>query len=147
MGDEYDQRLSNYRPYGNPPSSVKIISTDDYLNESGFSFSTDSLEPISSRPESLIYTMRMTTGLNERGVPKFKRQDPYTGTQFMYDYIWCRNGPHPDHKARNLILNFPLVPKEEWNIHNPNDPTGKTCNWYLTANGMVFQDGCLLIRE
>jgi hypothetical protein len=140
MNDEYNRRLNNHPKYGDPPPSAIIQNTEDFLSSLVADYPVSELEPLRKRSESLVYLMKMTPA-------KCKRQDPYTGTQFIYDYIWCRNGPLPVQKTRNLILHFPLIKKETWNELNPNDSSGKTCNWYLTANGMTFEDGCLLVRE
>ncbi|MGH8543441.1 MAG: hypothetical protein ACREX3_07400, partial [Gammaproteobacteria bacterium] len=71
---------------------------------------------------------------------------PYTGTQFIYDYIWCRTGPAVSDKHTNLVLRFPSLTRGVWYSANPNDPSKKSCNWYLTANALWFQDGLDLIR-
>ena len=75
-----------------------------------------------------------------------KRQDPYTGAQFVYDYAYCRSGKSVDQKNRNLILNFPLIKKNIWLKENPNNPNTKSCNWYLTANALMFKDDILILR-
>jgi hypothetical protein len=91
------------------------------------------------RGQSVVYIMGMTPD-------KCRREDPYTGTQFIYDYLWCRNGPRVEDKSRNLILHFPKIEQSYWMSRNPNDTTRKSSNWYLTANAMIFADSALLIR-
>ena len=52
-------------------------------------------------PLSLVYEIRIME-------EKCKRTDPYTGTQFVYDYIECRKGPNITDKISNLILYLPI---------------------------------------
>ncbi len=71
----------------NPPNSVKFVNTKDYFAILEKSFPSDYLliqSDIKNRPLSLIYHIRMTE-------EKCRRTDPYTGTQFMYDYLYCRD--------------------------------------------------------
>ena len=75
-----------------------------------------------------------------------KRQDPYTGTQFLYDYLYCRNGVNVEDKEKNLILYFPLINKDFWKLTNPNISSNKSSNWYITANGLLFNDGYIFLR-
>ena len=56
---------------------------------------------------------------------KCKRQDPYTGAQLIYDYLYCRKGIYPENKYRNLILHFPKISLSAWEEKNPNDPNSK----------------------
>lgn len=77
---------------------------------------------------------------------KCKRQDPYTGTTFIYDYMLCRNGVNVSDKYSNLVLYFPNLTREIWLNKNPNNLNTKSCNWYLTANLMLFNNGYLFIR-
>ena len=74
-----------------------------------------------------------------------KRQDPFTGTQFIYDYLYCRDGVRVENKKNNLILYFPFLSKSFWELTNPNNNT-KSSNWYITANGLLFNDGYIFIR-
>jgi hypothetical protein len=78
---------------------------------------------------------------------KCRREDPFTGSQFIYDYLECRNGPRVNNKSRNLVLWFPHVRQKRFMDANPNDVSRKSSNWYLTANAMIFSDGLLLLRE
>lgn len=127
-----------------PPSCV-IENTKKYISELRkheliSSEQNSMLSAIVSREKSLIYTIGMT-------VEKCKRQDPYTGQQFIYDYQVCRTGPDQSAKNINLILRFPKIPKEKWLLKNPNDPKTKSAMWYVTADMMVFQDGVYLREE
>jgi hypothetical protein len=136
---EYDRRLSARPLYGTPPPSVTLEKTSSFLDRVGFPTPYSTRAQLTTRPESLVYTIGMTE-------EKCKRQDPYTGTQFIYDYAYCRSGPLPQHKERNLILHFPDIKKEVWSIKNPNDTSTKSCNWYLVANALVFSDGIMALR-
>ena len=77
---------------------------------------------------------------------KCKRQDPYTGTTFIYDYMVCRTGSSVEDKKCNLVLSFPKLTVDIWKSKNPNDPTTKSCNWYLTANMFLLKDGYIMVR-
>ena len=77
---------------------------------------------------------------------KCKRQDPYTGTQFIYDYCYCRKGKNINDKKMNLILYFPEIRKNVWLEKNPNNLDTKSSNWYLIANALMFKDDILILR-
>lgn len=136
MQSEYRRRLHICPSYGKFPRSVQRLSTSDLSRIYGIQ---DMPSSFADRPFTYVYCMNMTPD-------KCKRQDPYTGTAFIYDYIACRNGPSVNEKTNNLVLYFPNLTLETWMSKNPNDPTTKSCNWYLTANLMVFKNGWLWIR-
>ena len=77
---------------------------------------------------------------------KCRREDPYTGMQFLYDYQHCRNGVKPENKLRNLIIDVPNVSIRRWKEANPNDPSRKSVLWYATANGILLKDGLIIVR-
>ena len=77
---------------------------------------------------------------------KCKRQDPYTGMQFVYDYQHCRTGKRPEEKSKNLVLHIPRVSIELWKNNNPNDDLRKSCLWYKTANLILLKDGIIHLR-
>ena len=79
-------------------------------------------------------------------VPQPDRGTQATGQPFIYDYLYCRNGPTTGDKFRNLILYFPNIREDVWISKNPDDPSRKSSNWYLTANAHVFSDGWSLLR-
>lgn len=131
MKNEYNKRLKIRASYGGFPPSVLCYKTQDFLRTNSIKHcDNDFLK----RPYTYVYIMDMS-------VAKCKRQDPYTGTQFIYDYIVCRKGKKPSEKKNNLVLNFPSISQKEWFRNNPNDPKTKSCNWYLTANALLFKDG------
>jgi len=135
---EYEERVKKTPLYSKPPPSVEITKTTRYIDYLGGRFGTklDMPNYILQRDETLVYRFNMT--------PKnCRREDPYTGTQFIYDYIWCRNGPSPTDKYRNLVLTAPLVSKKRWLEANPNDPARKSSLYYATADFIVLQDGIL----
>jgi hypothetical protein len=70
-----------------------------------------------------------------------RREDPYTGMQFVYDYQLCRTGPNPSDKRRNLVIDVPRVSEATWREANPKDPTRKSVLWYVTANGIALKNG------
>lgn len=136
---EYSSRCETYEAYGNPPPSLRIEKTADILRELGISSSSLDAKNLFQKHESVIYEIGMTE-------EKCRREDPYTGTQFIYDYLYCRNGPEPRDKSRNLILYFPNIRQQVWNEKNPDDPTRKSSNWYLTASAHVYRDGWTFLR-
>lgn len=136
MENEYVRRLSNRPSYGNLPSSIVEYKTKDFIREFGIKNAPNSFV---NREKTYVYKMGMTPN-------NCKRQDPYTGMTFIYDYLVCRNGIHVEDKSNNLVLYFPELSVEIWNENNPNDPATKSCNWYLTANMFVLNNGNILIR-
>jgi hypothetical protein len=142
MKAEYDERLEATPSYAEPPPTVKISRTTDYIASLKTKFDGNLRIPqdVLQREETLVYRFDMTP-------ENCRREDPYTGTQFIYDYIWCRNGPSPRDKYRNLVLTAPLVPKKRWLEANPNDPARKSSLYYATANFLVLKDGVLLPEE
>jgi hypothetical protein len=140
MEDEYRARLVRYPKYGQSPGdSLTFMSTLDLLREVDGVLPRSAHATLSGRRESAVYTIKMTPG-------NCRREDPYTGTQFIYDYLWCRSGPKPEDKHSNLVLRFPLIDRRRWHEANPNDRSRKSCNWYLTANAMWFSDGLEVLR-
>lgn len=140
MDQEYRHRVEVFPGYTSPPKSLRWVSTNEYLEELHFlGVDVEELSSLRNRDESLVYVIGMTPD-------KCRREDPYTGTQFIYDYCWARTGPEPEQKSRNLILQFPSLPADVWWQANPNDPMRKSCNWYLTANALVFSDSVALLR-
>lgn len=130
MKNEYNARLKKRPSYRKMPPSIKTYTTKDFCSEFN----------IENVPEDFLakeYTYVYKIGMNPSSC---KRQDPYTGTQFIYDYILCRYGPSVTEKKANLVLYFPNLDSVTWFIKNPNNPNTKSCNWYLTANAFLFVD-------
>lgn len=140
MQREYEIRLRKRKSYGIAPPSVEKTETSALLKKTEGLARSSGIEALLKRKESVVYHIAMTPD-------KCRREDPYTGTQFIYDYLWCRNGPNVEDKERNLFLHFPEIEQSYWMSRNPDDPTRKSSNWYLTANAMIFADSVLLIRE
>lgn len=130
MKKEYSRRLHIRPSYAKMPPSVQKYSTTYFCNN----FNIHNIPPeFIKRKYTYVYKMAMT--------PKScKRQDPYTGTQFIYDYILCRNGVNVTDKSANLVLYFPELTSSTWFSNNPNNPATKSCNWYITANALLFND-------
>jgi hypothetical protein len=136
---EYANRLSRRSQYGLPPPSVEFQNTIVFLKTLNFGIDSKTNQSLIKNTKSLVYTIGMTED-------KCKRQDPYTGTQFIYDYAYCRTGTKPSDKNINLFLLFPNIRKSVWEKKNPNNLDSKSCNWYLIANALIFSDGILLLR-
>jgi hypothetical protein len=138
LRDEESRRINDYPSYGKFPPSVRIVRTDSFLD--GLRFSLGEVSLLERRLESLVYEIGMTP-------ENCRRQDPYTGMQFVYDYGWLREGPTPADRSKNLILHVPNVDGRTWRHANPNDPETKSCNWYLIADAIVLSDEVLLLQH
>jgi len=127
---EYDQRLSKMKKYDCPPPSVYFV--DDirkWMSEKGFDFL---LKDRGKSFRSLIYKIEMEPSA-------LKRQDPYTGMQFLYSYLYCLDKG----SERKLCLYFPKIEAKIWKKTNGLNLGTKMCNWYLRADYLVFKDGYL----
>ncbi|MHA1812699.1 MAG: hypothetical protein ACTSYX_04605 [Candidatus Thorarchaeota archaeon] len=137
MAAEYAERVSMNPRYKDPPPSVKIVKTLDLVRQLRRRFGASNFPAhVVSRDESVVYRFEMT----ERCC---RRQDPYTGMQFIYDYIWCRSGPKPQDKYRNLFLECPKVSTATWLDANPDTPGSKSHLYYTLANGIILKDSVI----
>jgi hypothetical protein len=136
---ERARRVQIRSAYERSPKSVTTCATAEFIASEGSRLSEHSKALLARRLETVVYTIGM---LEE----SCRREDPYTGMQFIYDYTYCRSGPKVDQKSRNLVLSFPRISLETWCSSNPNDLNRKSCNWYLTANLLVFKDGSIPLR-
>ena len=139
LKDELLRRETAYPPYSQLPKSVGFMSTKDFFLSLGFQ-SLGGVERLETRAESLVYTIDMSP-------EKCRRQDPYTGMQFIYDYGWLRKGKKPSNRDSNLILHVPRVDAATWLAANPEDYETKSCNWYLVADAIVLKDAVIPITE
>ncbi len=139
MKENYGQRVQRKPQYQTPPPSVTIEATASFFQPRKEFLSPVDLKKIKAKDESVVYKIVMTEA-------NCRREDPYTGTQFIYDYLYCRTGPKPEEKSRNLVLWFPDIRKQVWLQKNPNDHSRKSCNWYLIASALVFKDGSIYLR-
>jgi len=141
---ERARRIVAYPRYAGMPGSVCKFSTASWLSSRAGVLSALEMNHLQAtlglRNETWVYTIGMRPA-------SCKRQDPYTGAQFLYDYIACRNGPLPEDKVANLVLHFPHLDRRTWYARNPNNPLTKSSNWYLTANALSFADGVDLLRS
>jgi hypothetical protein len=122
-----------------PPPSVKIENTETYFAMLEKNFPLDCMllqSTIKNRPLSVIYQI----GMIEENC---RRTDPYTGTQFVYDYLLCRHGRNTSDKHSNLILSFPYISKTVWTKANQNKSSLKSALWYATADFIVLKDGII----
>ena len=112
--------------YKEPPASVEIQATPVAVG-------------IAGHRRVCVYTIEMTPAA-------CRREDPYTGMQFLYDYLDCRKGTAVADKQVALVLRFPRLTKKQFMDANPNDPQRKSSLWYATANEMWFSDGKIMLR-
>jgi len=138
MQKEYDLRLLRKKSYGAPPKSVEIIPTKDFISKYAKKLKNYESK-ILKNTSTLVYTMDMKP-------EKCRREDPYTGMQFVYDYQHCRIGAKPEEKEVNLVLYIPQVTIELWSNNNPNDELRKSCLWYKTANLIMLKDSIIHLR-
>jgi hypothetical protein len=138
LESEMERRVNKNRRYGAPPASVQTVDTSLFLASPRFG--DCELGDLTARKESMVYTMNMSPD-------KCHRQDPYTGMQFVYDYAYLRHGPTPKDRLMNLFIDVPQVSLSRWQSENPNDPSTKSCNWYLTADAILLKDGFLRIKH
>lgn len=136
---EYERRVANFPSYGRPPKTLLLESTAKSLSF----FRLGKTDELTTHLQQYEETATYVVGMTEAAC---RREDPFTGMQFIYDYLYCRTGPAVHQKSRNLVLYFPQIRKTVWNAKNPNDPSRKSSNWYLTANALVFKDGWILLR-
>ena len=138
MDAEYARRVATRPSYKEMPNSVSKMPTSAFIR--AYRIDTSKVDDdFINRPFTYIYTMDMTPA-------NCKRQDPYTGMTFIYDYVLCRNGADVSEKSNNLVLRFPSLTKRIWHANNPNDPNTKSCNWYLTANMLLYLDDFDFLR-
>lgn len=139
MAAEYVKRVDARPQYRKPPPSVVVHKTAKLVLP-GLSNAPPAVNAkLRSYLESVVYTIVMTEA-------NARREDPYTGMQFLYDYTMCRVGPKPREKARALVLHFPQIRQAVWHSLNPNDVMRKSSNWYLTATALVFKDGAEIVN-
>lgn len=131
MRSEYNSRLQARPSYSNFPKSVIMYETQDFIREFNI---TNPPQEFLDKNRTCVYRINMKPA-------SCRRQDPYTGTQFIYDYLICRNGISTTDKHTNLVLYFPSLDNETWFRNNYNNPNTKSCNWYLTATALLFTDG------
>jgi hypothetical protein len=131
MATERKERVERDPRYEKPPRSAQILNTEEFLE--GINVAPSEDRALRLRAETVVYSIGMTPA-------KCRREDPYTGTQFIYDYVWCRTGPKPADKRRNLVLQFPYLSRRLFQRANPNSPDRKSSNWYLTATAHSYKD-------
>lgn len=131
----YDRSVDVHPKYESLPRSAKIVDTASIVSEWEDERGAVELpSEFHNREETLVYKVGMSP-------ENCRREDPYAGMQFVYDYGWCREGPDPTDKYRNLVIDVPKVTRETWAEKNPNDPGRKSSQWYATAEAFALKDG------
>jgi len=132
-----NEAIERNRGYEEPPGSVRIESTRDYMDSIRDKCrKPDMPSYMDTRSQTLIYTIGMTE-------ENCRREDPYTGMQLIYDYQYCRYGRTKYDRKTNLILDFPEIREKTWLTKNPYDPRKKRRLWYLVPDLLVFKDGVI----
>jgi hypothetical protein len=133
----HDRSVDRHSKYESLPRSVKIRDTGEVVEEWREERGEVELpDEFFDREETLVYRVGMSP-------ENCRREDPYAGMQFVYDYGWCREGPDPSQKYRNLVINVPKVTRSTWVEKNPNDPSRKSSQWYATAEAFALKDGVI----
>ena len=104
MIDEIASGVRRYPRYKGSPNSAPIIKTNLYRSDprlKKYKFP----KAFTNRRESLRYVVGMKAGL---------RSDPFTGTQLVYDYLYCRIGPKKSDRSRNLVMEIPDLSVAAW---------------------------------
>jgi len=135
---EYEERFNSSIHYRKLAPSSSISKTLDLLKKRNINIRKPEIKNLLSNKESFVYTMKMTP-------EKCRREDPYTGNQFIYDYCYCRTGPTIKDRNKNFVLNFPLISKSRWFEANPENHERKSFLWYTLADFIIFKDS-LAIR-
>jgi len=134
MQKEYNIRVASNTQYRKLAPSISICKTSDFSAALKSSKDLPVVKLILSRKETFVYRMDMTP-------EKCRREDPYTGNQFIYDYSYCRTGINISDRDKNLVLSFPLITKKRWFEANPEDLGRKSFLWYVLADFILFKDG------
>lgn len=144
MHHEREERTERAPATARPPRSVKVLDTREFIKALSGRVATFRRGMLPrgflKRRKTLVYRLGMTPA-------KCRREDPYTGTQFLYDYIWCRKGSRPSEKHTNLVLDVPRVSKVRWLQANPNSPVKKSSLYYATANLIALKDGLIVCKN
>lgn len=139
--EEVKRIVNEYPPYEQPPRSVAITDTDEYLSGVAEKLHEErSSETLPDRSETVVCTFDMSPS-------SCRRVDPYGGAQFVYDYLYCRTGPSTEDRKRNLVLQVPRVPKATWLEKNPYKPQNKSSLWYKCADAIELADTLLVDFE
>lgn len=126
-----------------PPISVTIEDTINYKLYISKTFPSD----LSKIPPEFWKRLKTLVYVNKMTEDNCRREDPYTGQQFIYDYMECRSGKKVTDKHTNLVLKSPLVSKERWMNANPNVSTRKSALWYATADLIELKDGIIVAES
>ncbi len=141
MDKEYNERIKMFPNYKNPPPTVKIIKTSDFIKEINKTFGNIEIPKyFLERDYTLLYRLGMTP-------EKCRREDPFTGTQLVYDYIWCRYGETVKERKINLVLTIPLVTIKRWREANPDDLHRKRHLYYTIPDLLVLKDGIIVTNK
>lgn len=136
--EETERILEEHSKYSEPPRSVEIKDTEDYLSNLEGKASKDKKNKL-EKPETVVATFDMSPS-------SCRRVDPYGGAQFVYDYLYCRDTEEKE-VTRNLVLRIPRVDKDTWLDKNPYDESRKSSLWYKCADALELKDDLLVNFE
>ena len=141
MENEREDRIKMHPSYEEPPNTVKIIKTLSLVSELKEKFGDFKIsDRFVNNNETIFYVLGMTP-------ENCRREDPFTGTQLVYDYYWCRTGQKTSDRKRNLVLNIPLVTKKRWLEANPNEIHKKRHLYYSIPDMLILKDGVIITEN
>lgn len=141
MDEEKVGRTKMHPSYENPPNTVKIVNTMSLIKDLKEKFGDFEIsERFINNAETISYTLGMTP-------ENCRREDPFTGTQLVYDYYWCRTGQKINDRKRNLVLDIPLITKRRWLEANPNDLHKKRHLYYSIPDMLILKDGIIVTEN
>ncbi len=132
--EESKRILEEHSKYNQPPPSVEIVDTADYIEGVSDKLNEGQEQSI-DEDETVVSNMRLSPS-------SLPRTDPYTGAQFAYDYLYCRETDSSS-MERNLVLRLPKIEKEEWLDKNSYNEDNKTSLWYKCADAIELKDALL----
>jgi len=141
MNEERENRIKMHPSYEEPPNTVKIVSTSSLVSKLKEKFGDFKIsDRFIKNSETIFYVLGMTP-------ENCRREDPFTGTQLVYDYYWCRTGEKISDRKRNLVLNIPLVTKKRWLEANPNEIHKKRHLYYSIPDILILKDGIIITEN
>ncbi|MEF3309603.1 hypothetical protein PV433_11940 [Paenibacillus sp. GYB004] len=114
-------KVTKPEQYDNPPDSVTISDTKTFFKSTGID------TPSFPYDQIVLYHVGMT----------YVRSDPYTGMALLYRYLYIAKSQG----KTCLILRFPNITKEMWNVVAYSGKERKDVRIYKTvADGILFKD-------
>lgn len=120
-----DNSIRKPEQYDNPPNSVSIIKTSEFL--SSFKVSPQSI------PSHVSEVVLYNVGMNNI------RSDPYTGMAMLYHYLYIA-----EHRERILVLWFPNIKWSIWKTASQGGSRKDIRLFRIAADAILFSDNFVL---